>query len=311
METSAVRLIFAGTPEAAVPSLRHLAASEHDIVCVLTREDAPLGRKKVLTPSPVAQAAHELGLPVLKANRIDDAITDQLASVNADLGVIVAYGALLRRPALDVPRLGWVNLHFSLLPAWRGAAPVQRSIMAGDIVTGATVFQLVEQLDAGDLLATFEHHLNQDATAGETLSELAVSGAELLAATVDGLAGGRVTPRVQEGPTSYAHKLGPDDGLIDWNDEAAAVYNRIRGVTPEPGAHWILDGERVKVHAARLAGPSSPVLPPGEIVAHDGRILIGTGSTALELVTVQPAGKKAMPAADWWRGRSASVRSSS
>ncbi|WP_111720022.1 methionyl-tRNA formyltransferase [Homoserinimonas sp. OAct 916] len=306
-----MRLIFAGTPEAAVPSLRRLFASAHDIVGVLTREDAPLGRKRVLTPSPVARAAEALGLPVLKANRIDDAMTSELAALDADLGVIVAFGALLRRPTLDVPRLGWVNLHFSLLPAWRGAAPVQRAIMAGDTVSGGTVFQLVEQLDAGDILATFEHHLNPDATAGETLGELAVSGAELLAATVDRLAGGRVTPRVQEGPTSYAHKLGPDDGLIDWNDEAAAVYNRIRGVTPEPGAYWILDGERVKVHAARLAGATSPVLLPGEILAHDGQMLIGTGSTALELVTVQPAGKKAMPAADWWRGRPASVRSSS
>lgn len=298
-----MRLIFAGTPEAAVPSLRRLAASSHEIVGVLTRSDAMVGRKRVPTPSAVATAADELGLPVLKANRIDDEMKARLAELDADLGVIVAYGVLLNRPVLDMPRLGWVNLHFSLLPHWRGAAPVQRAIIAGDLVTGSTVFQLVEELDAGDILAADEHRLGPDSTAGETLDELAASGAELLAATVDDLAEGRAAPRVQQGPSTYARKLGPDDARIDWSEPAPSVYNRIRGVTPEPGANWMLDGLRMKIHASRLAADPRVELQPGEIAERDGRILVGTGTTAIELVTVQPAGKKMMAAADWWRGR--------
>lgn len=295
-----MRLVFAGTPEVAVASLDRLLGGEHQVVAVLTREDAPLGRKRVLTPSPVARSAEEAGIPVLKANRLTDDVTRAITDLEPDLGVVVAYGGLLREPLLSAPRLGWVNLHFSLLPAWRGAAPVQRALIAGDAVTGASVFQLVRELDAGDVLGTLSHPVDPDATAGSLLDELAISGASLLGAVVDGLAEGSVDAVPQSGPVSLAPKLSLADGRLDWTAPAADVYNRYRGVTPEPGAHTTIGGARFKILAARQA--SDVQLLPGTLALDDGRIVIGTGTTALELVRVQPAGKPAMAAADWWRG---------
>src|SRR5690242_10789804 len=185
-----MRLVFAGTPAPAVPSLRRLAASAHDIAAVITRQDAPLGRKRVLTPSPVATAAEELGLPVIRADRLDAAATAEIAALEPDLGVIVAYGGLVREPLLSTPAHGWINLHFSLLPRWRGAAPVQHALIAGDARTGASVFQLVAELDAGDVFAEVAYRPAPDATAGDVLAALAEAGAELLAHVVDGIAAG-------------------------------------------------------------------------------------------------------------------------
>lgn len=297
-----MRLVFAGTPDAAVPSLRALAASAHEIAAVITRTDAPLGRKRVLTPSPVGRVADELGLAVIKTDRLDAAATETISELHADLGVIVAYGGLVREPLLSQPPRGWINLHFSLLPAWRGAAPVQRAVIAGDAVTGASVFGLVPELDAGDLYGEVQHPIPDDATAGDLLDALAEKGAVLLAGVVDDIAAGRARAVAQEGEPTFAPKLTLDDGRVRWEESAVAVRSRIRGVTPEPGAWTTIDGSRLKIH--RASAPEAVLdLAPGVIVADGRDIVAGTGTTPVRLDTVQPAGKSAMPAMDWWRGQ--------
>lgn len=297
-----MRLVFAGTPEAAVPSLRRLAASDHDIAAVVTRTDAALGRKRVLTPSPVAQAADELGIPTIKADRLDDAATEAIRALEPALGVIVAYGGLVREPLLSLPAHGWINLHFSLLPRWRGAAPVQRAVMAGDAETGVAVFQLVPALDAGDVFAQVPYLIPQGATAGDLLSALAVDGADVLADVVDAIAGGTARAVPQEGEPTVAPKLTLEDGRILWDDPRDAVLARIRGVTPEPGAHTTLEGARLKILAAAEAEASADALAPGEIGLAGRAVVAGTGTAPIVLERVQPAGKGAMSAADWWRG---------
>jgi methionyl-tRNA formyltransferase len=297
-----LRIVFAGSPAAAVPSVTALAASDHEIVAVITREDAPLGRKRVLTATPVADAAEALGIPVLKANRISP-LEARIAALRPDLGVIVAYGGLIREPLLSTPRLGWINLHFSLLPRWRGAAPVQRALIAGDTTTGAAVFQLVAELDAGPVFGTLEQPIGRNETAGHLLEILAERGAGLLTSVVDDLAAGTATSVPQDGDVTLAPKLELEDGRLDWARSAAELDARIRGTTPEPGAFALLDdGERLKVLDAAIAH-GDPALPSGEFDLRAGRLLVGTGTDPLHLVTVQPAGKRAMAAADWWRGR--------
>ncbi len=299
---SSLRLVFAGSPAAAVPSLQALIAGRHDVAAVITREDSPQGRKGVLTPTPVGDAAGDI--EVIKANRLAGAATDRVAELAPDLGVIVAYGGLVREPLLSTPRLGWINLHFSLLPRWRGAAPVQRAIMAGDEVTGAAVFQLVAELDAGDVFAQITEPIGRHQTAGGLLEQLSHSGAALLSRVVDQLADGTAVATPQEGEVTLAPKLTLPDGAIDWQRPADAVANLIRGVTPEPGAFTSIDGARLKVLDAHVAREAPPV-QPGHLALEGRRLLAGTASDPIELVTVQPAGKKAMAAADWWRGRPA------
>ena len=298
-----MRLVFAGTPDAAVPALRVLAASDHDIAAVITRRDAPIGRKRVLTPSPVAAAAAELGLETIKADRLDAAATEQIAGLNPDLGVIVAYGGLVREPLLSAPAHGWINLHFSLLPRWRGAAPVQHALIAGDAVTGASVFQLVPALDAGDVFAEHTYPVPETATAGDVLAALAIDGADLLAEVVDTIAAGTATAVPQSGEPTLAPKLGDDDGRVRWNESRDAILSRIRGVTPEPGAHTTIDGGRVKILAAGPAPADAPRLDPGEPVMLERRLIVGSAGEPVVLERVQPAGKSPMSATDWWRGR--------
>ncbi|MFJ2533781.1 methionyl-tRNA formyltransferase [Microbacterium maritypicum] len=295
-----MRLVFAGTPAAAVPTLRRLAAS-HDIAAVVTRPDAPLGRRRVLTASPVAQAAEELGLPIIKAARLDDAVTAEITALEVDLGVIVAYGGLVREPLLSAPSAGWINLHFSLLPAWRGAAPVQRALIAGDAVLGASVFQLVAELDAGDVFATRAVDVPETATAGEALEALASEGAGLTADVVSSIADGTALAVPQEGEPTFAAKLTLADGLLDWNQPLDAVFARFRGVTPEPGAHTTVAGQPLKVLEAAPA-PDAESLAPGRLRGTKTALHIGTGTTPLAVTRVQPAGKGAMNAVDWWRG---------
>jgi methionyl-tRNA formyltransferase len=296
-------LVFAGSPEAAVPSLDALQASRHGIAAVVTRTDSEQGRRRVLTPTAVASAAERLGLPTIKANRLAGEATEQLTALRPDLGVIVAYGGLVREPLLSVPRLGWINLHFSLLPRWRGAAPVQRSIIAGDEITGASVFQLVEELDAGELYGQSTQGIGSHEPAGQLLDSLAEAGAELLVRVVDAIADGRARAEPQRGDVTLAPKLSLEDGRIDWHADAGTVDRLIRGVTPEPGAFTTVDGVRLKVlEASPAAGEAT--LAPGHIASREGRLLMGTGSTPIELIVVHPAGKKAMRASDWWRGRS-------
>ncbi|MCR2811023.1 MULTISPECIES: methionyl-tRNA formyltransferase [unclassified Microbacterium] len=298
-----MRLVFAGTPHAAVPSLRALASSGHEIVAVVTRRDAPVGRKRVITPSPVAAAAEDLGIPTIRTDRLDAEAAARIAALEPDLGVIVAYGGLVREPLLSAPRQGWINLHFSLLPRWRGAAPVQHALIAGDRVTGAAVFQLVPALDAGDIYAAREYVVPDGATAGDVLSALSVDGATLLHEVVDAIAAGTAHATPQTGETTLAPKLGDEDGRLRWQEPRDAVLARLRGVTPEPGAHTTFDGARVKILAAREAAENAPHLEPGAVAAQDGAVLIGTATDPVMLDRIQPAGKAPMNAADWWRGR--------
>jgi methionyl-tRNA formyltransferase len=271
---------------------------------VVTREDSEQGRRRILTPTAVASAADELTLPTIKANRLAGAATEQILATQPDLGVIVAYGGLVREPLLSAPRLGWINLHFSLLPRWRGAAPVQRALIAGDEITGASVFQLVEALDAGQVFGQLTQSIGKDETAGELLDSLSISGAELLLRVVDSIADGTARAVEQDGDMTLAPKLGIEDGRIRWSEHASTVVNLIRGVTPEPGAFTTIDDARVKVLRARFTDGIPPI-PPGRLELVDGRVVVGTASTPVELLIVQPAGKKAMNSADWWRGRPA------
>lgn len=297
-------IVFAGSPAAAVPSLDALSRSRHTIAAVVTRTDSQQGRRRELTPTSVALAANSLGLPIIKTNRLAEEATKQIEAIQPDLGVIVAYGALVRDPLLTVPKLGWINLHFSLLPRWRGAAPVQHSLIAGDEITGASVFQLEAELDAGDVFGQLTCSITPQQSAGDLLDSLATSGAELLLRVVDALADGTARAEPQLGDVTLAPKIALEDARIDFTQHATTVASRIRGVTPEPGAFTLLDNTRFKIVSAVVAR-DAPRLEPGILQLNDGRVLIGTASESLELVTVQPAGKKAMRATDWWRGRPA------
>jgi len=298
---TALSIAFAGSPAAAVPTLRALAAGPHAVRAVITRPATPQGRKRVLTPTPVAVEARRLDLPVFEATRLHD-LEPELLREPVDLGVIVAYGSLVREPLLSWPRLGWINLHFSLLPRWRGAAPVQHSLMAGDEETGATVFQLTPGLDDGDWYAQHHEPVTQSTTAGALLERLSESGAHLTTHVVDELAAGRARPHVQEGVVTLAPKLTRQDGRLDWSEDARTVLARWSGVTPEPGAWTTVDGDHVVKILDLAPVDDGPQLEVGAVVRDAGRILVGARDAALELRRVQPAGKQAMPAGDWSRG---------
>ncbi|TDL34087.1 methionyl-tRNA formyltransferase [Arthrobacter nitrophenolicus] len=296
-----MRVLFAGTPAVAVPSLNALVEAGFDVVAVLTRPDAPIGRKRVLTPSPVAARAAELGIDVIRASRVDAEATARIAEAAPDVAAIVAYGGLVPPAALGIPRHGWVNLHFSLLPAWRGAAPVQRAVMAGDDITGAVTFQLEEGLDTGPVFGTLTETVGQEDTAGELLERLSRSGAVLLAQTLSAIQAGKASAVPQSGDVSLAPKLTLEDGRLNWTHPALAISRQARGVTPEPGAWTILGGQRVKLEPVRLRSDVDG-LAPGAVSLHRKSVLVGTGSHAVELTRIQPAGKKMMSAADWARG---------
>ncbi len=295
-----MRLVFAGTPAAAVPTLQALVL-RHEIAAVITRPDAPVGRKRVMTASPVAHAAEQLGLPVIKAARLDEEATARVTALRAELGVIVAYGGLVREPLLSAPAHGWINLHFSLLPQWRGAAPVQRALIAGDAELGASVFRLVPALDAGDVFAARTIAVPEDATADTALEILADDGARLTADVVEAIAAGTAVARPQQGEVTLAPKLTIDDGVLDWNLSADVIFARFRGVTPEPGAHTTVGDLRVKILEAAPSDSVEP-LQPGALHATKDAVLIGTATTPLAITRVQPAGKSEMNATDWWRG---------
>ncbi|MDR6987598.1 methionyl-tRNA formyltransferase [Paenarthrobacter nitroguajacolicus] len=296
-----MRVLFAGTPGVAVPSLDALVKAGFDVVAVLTRPDAPVGRKRILTPSPVAVRAMELGIDVIRAAKVDADTTARIAGFAPDVAAIVAYGGIVPKPALSVPKHGWVNLHFSLLPAWRGAAPVQRSLIAGDDVTGAVTFQLEEGLDTGPVFGTLTESVRPEDTAGDLLGRLSISGAVLLSQTLSAIDAGQAAPQPQDGEVSLAPKLTLDDGRLDWRQPALAVNRRARGVTPEPGAWTTLEGQRVKLEPVGLR-PEVTDLAPGSIRVEGKSVLVGTGSHAVELGRIQPAGKKMMSSADWARG---------
>lgn len=298
-----MRILFAGTPEVAVPSLEALVASPHEIVAVLTRADAPAGRGKRLTPSPVRVRAEELGLEVITGRPRDAETLARLRELAPDAAAVVAYGEILRPDALAIPPLGWINLHFSILPAWRGAAPVQRAIMAGDEVTGATTFVIGDGVDTGPVLGTLTETVRARDTAGDLLGRLAQAGAPLLVATMDALADGRLVPEPQPADgISHAPKIEVADARVDWTVPALAVDRRIRGCTPAPGAWTTLpDGARLGLGPVTLAADVTD-LAPGELRVGRRDVHVGTATHAVRLGDVQPVGKKLMPAADWARG---------
>jgi methionyl-tRNA formyltransferase len=300
-----VRLLFAGTPEPAVPALRALLGSDrHDVVAVLTRPDAPAGRGRTLTRSPVGRLADAAGIPVLTPPKPSDPeFLDRLRELAPDCCPVVAYGALVPRTALAVPVHGWVNLHFSLLPAWRGAAPVQAAVRHGDDITGATTFQLEPGLDTGPTFGVVTEPINPTDTAGALLDRLATSGAALLLATMDGIADGSLVARPQPvDGVSHAPKVTVADAEVDWTEPATAVDRMVRSVTPEPGAWTTFRGTRLGLGPVDPAVLDPPELKPGRLHVEKRRVLVGTAAGAVRLGDVRPVGKRAMPAPDWARG---------
>ncbi|MFC6707343.1 methionyl-tRNA formyltransferase [Flexivirga alba] len=299
-----MRVVFAGTPEAALPSLRAIAASRHELVGVVTRPDARAGRGRSLRTSPVGLLGEQLGVPVLKPRSAKEpGFAEDLAALEPDVCPVVAYGSLVPRPVLDIPRHGWVNLHFSLLPAWRGAAPVQHAILHGDEVTGATAFLLEEGMDTGPVLGTMTETIRRTDTSGDLLGRLAEAGAGLLVAALDGLADGSITPVTQpsEG-VSMAPKITVEDAEIRWQEPSFAIDRRVRACTPAPGAWTTYRDARLKIEKLDQDVPGDIRLGAGELLATKRAVYVGTGTTPVRLDTVQPHGKKAMAAADWARG---------
>lgn len=299
-----MRVVFAGTPEVAVPSLRLLLDSPHQVVAAITRPDAPAGRGRHLEACPVARAAKEAGIPLLQPNKVGDPeFLDELVTLGPDVCAVVAYGALIPSEALSIPKFGWVNLHFSLLPAWRGAAPVQHAIWRGDEVTGATTFIIEQGLDTGPVLGTMAETIRPRDTAGDLLGRLAQSGAPLLLGSIEALVEGRVhpEPQVNDG-VSLAPKLTVDDARIDWGHPAMAIDRQVRACTPTPGAWTTARGQRLRVFPVLPTGGDRG-LAPGEL-RPEGRSswVAGTGTVPVGLTDVQPQGKRRMPAADWARG---------
>ena len=313
-----MRVVFAGTPRAAVASLEAILRSRHEVAAVITRPDALAGRGRRPAVSPVGERAAEAGLELLKPARArDPEFLDRLGVIAPDCCPVTAYGALLPQSALDIPPYGWVNLHFSLLPAWRGAAPVQHAVLHGDEITGATTFRIVKELDAGPVFGVVTEPIRPDDTAGSLLGRIAVSGAELLVATLDGIESGelRAQPQPPDG-VSLAPKIGVADARVDWALPAVAVGRLIRACTPAPGAWSELNGTRLKLGpVTEAAGPGEPGTPglgsgepaaprlgPGELRADRAGVLAGTGTGPVRLGEVQPAGKRRMTAGEWARG---------
>ena len=304
-----MRLVFAGTPEVALPSLRALLGSRHEVVAVVTRPDARSGRGRELHASPVAALAAEHGLEVLKPERPGDPeFLDRLRAIAPDCCPVVAYGALIPRAALGIPRHGWVNLHFSLLPAWRGAAPVQHAVWHGDDITGATTFLLEEGLDTGPVLGVVTEAIRPTDTSGDLLERLSVAGAGLLLATMDALDDGIMAAARQPADgVSLAPKITVEDAEVDWSQPAVRVDRQVRACTPAPGAWTTLAGERLRLGPVALLADDTS-LAPGELGVDKARVRVGTATHAVLLGDVQAPGKRPMAAADWARGARPAAR---
>ena len=300
-----MRVVFAGTPEVALPSLEALLASDHEVVAVVTRPDAPAGRGRRLAASPVGERAAAAGVEVLKPARPrEPEFLARLAEIAPDCCPVVAYGALVPRAALDIPKHGWVNLHFSLLPAWRGAAPVQHAVLAGDEITGASTFLLEEGLDTGPVYGVLTEAVRPTDTSGDLLARLAGRGADLLVRTLDGIEDGSLVavPQPAEG-VSLAPKITVEDARVDWSAPAVRVDRLVRACTPAPGAWTTLGGERLKLGPVRLLPDHGGTRrPPGHLAVAPDVVSVGTGTVPVALGEVQPQGKRAMPAPDWARG---------
>ena len=298
-----MRVIFAGTPEPAVVALEKLISSEHEVVAVLTRPDARKGRGRTLHPSPVKALAQEHGIEVLTPERLkgNEEIKQKLIELAPDAIPVVAYGNLVPEDFLGIPTHGWINLHFSLLPQWRGAAPVQAGILHGDEFSGATTFRIDAGLDTGDIVLQEKERIRDDDTADDLLTRLAYSGGDLLVRTMDELASGQATFTPQEGEGTYAPKISKEDARIDWTAPADVIDRAIRAHTPGPGAWTTLNDDRVKI-APVTVDAAHEKLAPGHVAVAKNAVHVGTGTDPVTLDRIQPPGKKMMAAADWARG---------
>lgn len=314
-----MKLVFAGTPEPAVVALEKLIASDHEVVAVITRPDARRGRGRTLHPSPVKALAQDHGIEVLTPTSLkpetDDGrvLRERLAQLAPEAIPVVAYGNLITPDLLGVAEHGWVNLHFSLLPQWRGAAPVQAAIAAGDDITGATTFRIDEGLDTGPILGAVTEAIKPDDTADDLLTRLAYAGADLLVATMDGLSAGEIVAQPQQGAATHAGKITTAHARIDWEAPAFAIDRHIRAHTPGPGAWTMWGDDRVKLAPVTIPdlttdtqgdrdGADESPLQPGQVRAGKKDVLVGTATTPVRLSKIQPVGKKMMDAADWARG---------
>jgi methionyl-tRNA formyltransferase len=306
-----LKILFAGTTAHAAQVLKHLVSSKHEVVSVLTRKDAPVGRKSVITPSPVAAVATDLGLPVIKANQLGSEENQLIADASPDLAIVIAYGALLPVSTLSIPNHGWLNLHYSLLPQWRGAAPVQHSILNGDKVTGVTIFRLDEGMDTGPILSQVPTEIQAGETSGDLLQRLTHIGISALDECLALVESNLAVFKPQVGPTSIARKLSRSDAKVDWSANSVAVENLILAMNPEPMAWTLLANQPFRILSARASkvhGPELTAMEVGSVFNFNNRIMVSCGNeTALELVKVQPSGKKEMTAGDWFRGLSGSV----
>ena len=297
-----MRVVFAGTPEVALPALDAVAASRHELVGVVTRPDAPSGRGRRLEASPVARRAEELGIPVLKPGHPREPdFQAALRELEPDACPVVAYGALLPQSALDIPAHGWINLHFSVLPAWRGVAPVQHAVWAGDELTGATTFRIVKELDAGPTFGVMTERIRPHDTAGDLLGRLAEGGAGLLVQTLDGIEDGTIEAREQPSDgVTFAPKISVDDARVDWSRPAVGIDRQVRACAPAPGAWSTHEGERIKIGPVTVTDREP--LEPGVLEVTKNAVLVGTATSPVQLGEVKAFGKKQMAAADWARG---------
>jgi methionyl-tRNA formyltransferase len=306
MVTGALRVVFFGTPEFAVPTLEALLQSRHHVVGVVTQPDRPRGRGQKMSPSPVKVVAVAAGLPVLQPERLKEpGFIESLTALGGDLGVVAAYGKILTDAVLAIPRLGLINVHASLLPRYRGAAPVHRAIIAGEVETGVTIMRVVKALDAGAMIATVHRAIGPDDTSDEVERDLGRLGAQLLVETTDALASGTAVETPQDdAAATYAHRLTKDDGIIDWSRPAEDVHNLVRGLHPWPHAFTFLTGARLILHRSTLASAATKSdLPPGTIVeAHGNRLLVATGRGLLQVIRIQAEGKRPMSVRDFLAG---------
>lgn len=296
-----MKVLFAGTPSVAIPALEQILSSTHEVVGVITREDSITGRKKILTPSPVALYAQSQGIPVIKSNVVTTDVKENVEKLHADIGIVIAFGSLLPASFLETTQQGWFNVHFSILPQYRGAAPAQWAIRNGDHTTGSTLFKINEGLDTGDVYSVVNFSIGADETTGELLERMSIDCAQQVISLLDNCElHGEPTLFAQKGEVSFAPKLVSTDGRLNPSMSSAAVYNVFRSVTPDPGAFVMITGERLKIHSARhnpdFLGNA------GRISEHNNAIYLSCSEGSLELHLVQPSGKKPMSAQDWWRG---------
>lgn len=302
-------LIFAGTPPNAARTLEYLVQQGFEVRLVITRPDAPVGRKRVLTESAVAATAQKLGIDVYKTNSVDDAAIARISQTGCETAVVVAYGALLKQPALDALENGWFNVHYSLLPKWRGAAPVQHAILAGDKSSGVTLFKIDQGLDSGPVVASVPTQIQPGETSERLLSRLTELGCTLLGQELPGilLKNHRLVLQDETTEVTAAPKLTREHARIDWTEQARLIEQKVLAMNPEPGAWTLLNGETFKIHDARVVA-SSENGSAGTVVAVDGKVIVSTGESVIELLEVQPAGKQSMSARDWARGATLPVR---